>query len=116
MKKISLFAALTAVLTLAALSLSFSEPVQNLKGSVRFFGSAPFVYPGFEAEDGSQYTLEALSDAGFTVDDLSGHAGELIEISGKRKKKRAGPNSLPSGHIIVESYQILSPLEENPAE
>jgi len=116
MKRISLFALFTAMLSLTVLSLSFSSPVQNLRGTVKFFGSSPFAYPGFEAEDGSKYTLEVLSGGDFTVDDISEHAGELIEISGKKKKKRIGPNSLPDGHIIVESYQILSPLEENPSE
>ncbi len=114
MKKLSLFVLCTAVLSLSALSLSFSSPVQNLKGSIQFFGNAPFVFPGFVTEDGSQYTLEAQSGADFTVDDISSHAGELIEISGKKKKKKVGPNSLSGGHIIVESYEVLSPIEENP--
>lgn len=113
MKKNRLFPLFAALLSLSALSLSFSSPVQNLRGTVRFFGSSPFTFPGFEAEDGSQYTLEALSGSEFTIDDISSHAGELIEISGKKKKKKVGPSSLPGGHIIVESYEIVSPLEED---
>ncbi|MBP5465813.1 MAG: hypothetical protein J6Y13_11660 [Treponema sp.] len=107
---------LTAVLSLSALSLSFSSPVKNMKGSVRFFGNSPFEYPGFQAEDGSQYTLEVQEGAEFTLDDISSHSGELIELSGKLKKKKGGLASLSGGHIIVESYEILSPLEENPLE
>lgn len=116
MKRTSLFAVFAAVLSLSALSLSFSSPVQNLRGVVRFYGSVPFSYPGFETEDGKRYTLEVPSTNDFTLDDLSAHTGELIELTGKKKGKRLAPYSLPDGHIIVESYEILSPLEENPAE
>ena len=114
MKKLHLFAVVAATLSLCALSLSFSSPVRNLRGTVRFFGNSPFEYPGFQAEDGSQYTIEAVDGAEFTVEDLSSHAGELIEISGKQKKKKGGLASLSGGHIIVESYEIVSPLEDTP--
>ena len=43
MKRIHAFAIFAAVLSLSALSLSFSSPVQNLKGTVRFYGSSPFI-------------------------------------------------------------------------
>lgn len=111
MKRIHAFAIFAAVLSLSALSLSFSSPVQNLKGTVRFYGSSPFIYPGFETEDGKKYTLEVPSENDFTLDELSSHAGELIELTGKKKGKRLAPNSLPDGHIIVESYEVVSPLD-----
>ena len=114
MKKNRLFALFVATLSLSALSLSFSSPVRNMKGTVRFFGNSPFEYPGFQAEDGSQYTIEVQEGAEFTVDDMSSHSGELIEISGKLKKKKGGLSSLSGGHIIVESYEVVSPLEDTP--
>ena len=36
MKRTNTFALFAAVLSLSALSLSFSSPVQNLRGTVRF--------------------------------------------------------------------------------
>ena len=114
MKKSGLFVVFVAVLSLCSLSLSFSSPVRNMKGTVSFFGNSPFEYPGFQAEDGSQYTIEVLDGAEFTLDELTSHSGELIEISGKLKKKKGGLSSLSGGHIIIESYAICSPLQENP--
>lgn len=113
MKRSNLLAIFAAVLSLSALSLSFSSPVRNMKGTVRLFGNSPFEYPGFEAEDGSQYTIEVLDGAEFTLDEMTEHSGELMEISGKLKKKKGGLASLSGGHIIVESYTISTPLEDS---
>ena len=111
-KDMRLFATLAAVLSLAALSLSFSSPVQDMKGTIKFFGNVPFEYPGFEAEDGSQYTLEVMEGAEFSLEDMGRHSGELMEISGKlKKKKRGGLSSLPGGHIVVEAYELLEATE-----
>ncbi|MBQ3800639.1 MAG: hypothetical protein II837_10120 [Treponema sp.] len=113
MKRTNAFAIFAAVLSLSAMSLSFSSPVQKLRGTVRFYGSSPFIYPGFETEDGKKYTLEVPSLNDFTLDELSSHEGELIELTGKKKGKRLAPHSLPDGHIVVESYEVVSPLDKD---
>lgn len=112
MKKNSFFPLFATMLSLSALTLSFSSPVQSMRGTIRSYGSSPFIFPGFEAEDGKLYTLEVPSSNDFTLDDLSSHEGELIELTGKKKGKRLAPYSLSGGHIIVESYEIVSPLED----
>lgn len=106
----SCLSALLAVLAAGLLFTSYSKPVQNLRGTIKFYGNSPFEFAGFESEDGKKYTIEVEEKEDLTLQDLTAHSGELIEVSGKIKKKNKGVNSLPDGHIIIDSYSVTLPL------
>ena len=77
-------------------------------GTVRSFGNMPFIFPGFVADDGKQYFIEADEAL---KDELLGVQGEKILLTGilekKDKKNDVSINRLKDGTVKAESFKII---------
>ena len=77
-------------------------------GHLKYFGNAPFVFPGFQTEEGLLYGLEVAENADFTLRDIENAQGCLLEIRGEiRAGEKNGLTALKDGIFVVHEWKKL---------
>jgi len=111
MKKI--FAVLMVLASLAGFAFAggkgdASAP-DHADGYIKWYGNAPFEYPGFVTVDGQIYTIAVEDGSSINVDDISALQGYLIHIDGRIDKLQIGGfQVLKDGVFVVSDYKKLT--------
>ncbi|MCR4821748.1 MAG: hypothetical protein K5873_02615 [Treponema sp.] len=102
-----IFILILGLLSLSAFAFGGKAP-QTAVGSIKYFGNAPFAFPGLECVDGYLYTLQVEEGASFTLKDIEEAQGSLIEVTGSiEKSNQLGPNTLKDGVFVVSEWKRL---------
>lgn len=78
-------------------------------GHIKWYGSAPFAYPGFVTVEGNIYTIAVEDSSSFSVEEISALQGYLLQIDGRIDKLQIGGfQVLKDGVFVVSDYKKLS--------
>lgn len=106
MKKI-LF--LFLILSLCAFCFGFGgKSPLTVSGHIKFYGNAPFEYPGIKTADGMLYAVQVEENSGISLKELEETQGKMIELTGRlEKKEKRSIFSLRDGTFVASEYKIL---------
>lgn len=80
----------------------------SVVGHIKFYGNAPFEYPGIETVDGKLYAVQVEEDSGILLDDIKSTQGKMIELTGRvEKKEKISVFSLRDGTFVTNEFKIL---------
>lgn len=80
----------------------------SVVGHIKFYGNAPFEYPGIETVDGNLYAVQVEEDSGVSLDEIKSTQGKMIELTGRvEKQNKFAFNSLRDGIFVVSEFKIL---------
>ena len=108
--KKTIFAIIIAFLSLGAFAFGgkASDSQNSIVGYIKFYGNAPFEFPGFETVDGYVYTLKVKENSSFTLSELEKQTGNMLELTGEiDKSQKNGLNVLKDGIFIVSEWKKL---------
>ncbi len=110
MKKIfAIFAALVCMLCSGFASGKAESCPDHAVGYIKWYGSAPFTYPGFVTKEGEVYTIAVEDGSSIKIEDISSLQGHLIRIEGRIDKLQIGGfQVLKDGVFIVSDYKKIS--------
>ncbi len=102
-----LFGIMILILGLSAFSFGGKAPA-SIAGHIKFYGNAPFEYPGIETVDGYLYAVQAEKDSGISIEEIKATQGKMIELTGRvEKKEKLSVFSLRDGTFVVSDFRIL---------
>lgn len=106
MKKIL---ALLLALFFCQLCFSFGgKAPASVAGHIKFYGNAPFEFPGIETVDGNLYAVQTDENSGISLKEIEKTQGKMIELTGRiEKKEKLSVFSLRDGIFIANEYKIL---------
>ena len=81
---------------------------ETVTGHIKYYGNAPFEFPGIETADGYLYTLQVEENAPFTIEDIEKEQGFALQFTGTIDKSQGnGLNVLKDGIFIVSEWKKL---------
>ena len=102
-----LFGIMILILGLSAFSFGGKAPT-SIAGHIKFYGNAPFEYPGIETVDGYLYAVQAEKDSSVSIEEIKATQGKMIELNGRvEKKEKLSVFSLRDGTFIVSDFRTL---------
>lgn len=106
MKKI---VALFLILFSCALSFGFGgNAPTSIVGHIKFYGNAPFEYPGIETVDRKLYAVQVEENSGISLKEIEETQGKMIELTGRvEKKEKRSVFSLRDGTFVASEFKIL---------
>lgn len=106
MKKI-LFLFLILVSCAFCFGFGGKAPV-SISGHIKFYGNAPFEYPGIETVDRRLYAVQVEENSGISLKEIEETQGKLIELTGRvEKKEKRSIYSLRDGIFVASELKIL---------
>lgn len=101
------FGIMILIAGLSAFAFGGKAP-KSVAGHIKFYGNAPFEYPGIETVDGYLYAIQTEKDSGVSIEEIKASQGKMIELTGRvEKKEKLSVFSLRDGTFIVSEFRIL---------
>ena len=109
LKKIfSVFSVLFLGASLFAYGGKAEETQTSIVGHIKYFGNAPFEFPGFETVDGFVYTIRIAENSTVTLKEIEAEQGYLLELTGEvAKDVKKMPDVLKDGVFLVSDWKKL---------
>lgn len=80
----------------------------SVVGHIKFYGNAPFEYPGIKTVDGNLYAVQVEENSGISLDEIKATQGKMIELTGRvEKKEKTSIFSLRDGTFVASEFKIL---------